>query len=445
MQMTALGSTSTPENSTPGGMVLDRGGPPSHNCLLRGGLTSILVSVILIRSKQRLTWNLTDEIQTLRTNLKQARQEHQALEGQLRELRSSETATRFKLDSLSQQLQLSQEHGERMTNDLNAKVEEFANYRRTKHAELAQLQGAHDSFAQKANTTESQLKALQAAHAAQSHQLTQALSRVQSLQGQLAEQEVTFSSEASSLKRLVEMMEAREAQAKAIVEGIEQDYAGISERAGRREAALKDEIEEQRQRAEQAEKRIEELEAVMERLDRGEFPMPSFTAEGLQGTPRTPARTPGMMSMMNATPDFLSQSIMGLSPTVAMASRVQRNGKTFTEVYADYVRLQEDYARKSAEFDNMDRTLSAVLAQIEERVCGLLYLSRLRINSWYTGAHPFSTTRRVRTLTTGVRAIGVSAFTGARGTRYVCSIFGGARAEAGKELAGEHPPPEAAG
>ncbi|KAI0736332.1 hypothetical protein C8Q72DRAFT_803970 [Fomitopsis betulina] len=308
-----------------------------------------------------------DEIQTLRTNLKQARQEHQALEGQLRELRSSETATRFKLDSLSQQLQLSQEHGERMTNDLNAKVEEFANYRRTKHAELAQLQGAHDSFAQKANTTESQLKALQAAHAAQSHQLTQALSRVQSLQGQLAEQEVTFSSEASSLKRLVEMMEAREAQAKAIVEGIEQDYAGISERAGRREAALKDEIEEQRQRAEQAEKRIEELEAVMERLDRGEFPMPSFTAEGLQGTPRTPARTPGMMSMMNATPDFLSQSIMGLSPTVAMASRVQRNGKTFTEVYADYVRLQEDYARKSAEFDNMDRTLSAVLAQIEER------------------------------------------------------------------------------
>ena len=76
----------------------------------------------------------TEEIQTLRTNLKQARQEHQALEGQLRELRSAETATKFKLDSLSQQLQLSQEHAERMSNDLNAKVEEFANYRRTKHA-----------------------------------------------------------------------------------------------------------------------------------------------------------------------------------------------------------------------------------------------------------------------------------------------------------------------
>lgn len=346
------------------------------------------------------------------------------MESQLRELRSAETATRFKVDSLSQQLQLSQEHAERMSSDLNAKVEEFANYRRTKHAELAQLQGAHDSLAQKAGASESQLKALQAAHAAQTHQLTQALARVQSLQGQLAEQEATFSSEASSLKRLVEMMEAREAQAKAIVEGIEQDYAGISERAGRREAALKDEIEDQRQRAEQAEKRIEELEAVMERLDRGEFPVPSFSADALQGTPRTPARTPGTPSMMmNGTPDFLSQSIMGLSPTVAMASRVQRNGKTFTEVYADYVRLQEDYARKSAEFDNMDRTLSAVLAQIEERVRKLLYIISPRIHIWSAGTHPLSATRGVRTPTTRVRATGVAALTSARGTRYVRSVF----------------------
>lgn len=59
--------------------------------------------------------------------------------------------------------------------------------------------------------------------------------------------------------------------------------------------------------------------------------------------------------------------MMGLSPTVAMASRAQRSGKTFTEVYAEHVKLQEEYARKSAEYDHMDRTLQAVLAQIEER------------------------------------------------------------------------------
>ena len=38
--------------------------------------------------------SVIEEIQTLRSNLKQARQEHQALEAQVRELRSTENATK---------------------------------------------------------------------------------------------------------------------------------------------------------------------------------------------------------------------------------------------------------------------------------------------------------------------------------------------------------------
>ena len=63
--------------------------------------------------------------------------------------------------------------------------------------------------------------------------------------------------------------------------------------------------------------------------------------------------------------------MVGLSPTVAIASRAQRGGKTFTEVYADYVKLQEELAKKTAECDHMDRTLSQVLTQIEERVSAI--------------------------------------------------------------------------
>ena len=102
---------------------------------------------------------------------------------------------------------------ERTAAELAAKTEEFAKYRRTKHAELTQLQAAHDSLAQTHASTESTLKALQSAHNAQSHQLTQALTRIQDLKGQLAEQEATYSSEAAGLRRLITMMEDREAQA----------------------------------------------------------------------------------------------------------------------------------------------------------------------------------------------------------------------------------------
>ncbi|EIW59409.1 uncharacterized protein TRAVEDRAFT_121374 [Trametes versicolor FP-101664 SS1] len=305
------------------------------------------------------------EIQTLRADLKQARQDQQGLERKVRELSSSEASTKFKLDSLTQQLELARGEAERTAAELATKTEEFAKYRRTKHAELAQLQAAHDSLAQNHASTESTLKALQSAHTAQSHQLTQALTRVQDLKGQLAEQEATYSSEAAGLRRLIQMMEEREKQTKEIVDGLENDFAGIGDKAERREAVLREEIENQRQRAEDAEKRVEELQAVLDRLDRGEFPIPSFASPG---GPATPARGLSTPVRNGGTPsDILTQGMLGLSPTVAMASRAQRGGKSFTEVYSDYIKLQEDFTRKCAEYDHMDRTLSAVLAQIEER------------------------------------------------------------------------------
>lgn len=212
-----------------------------------------------------------------------------------------------------------------------------------------------DSLTQTHAATETSFKALQSAHTAQAHQLTQALSKVQALTGQLAEQEARYSNEANGLQRLVSMMEEREKQAKEIVENIEHEWATVGEKAERREAMLKAETERERKGREQAEKRVEQLENLLEKMGRGELPVPGHSVS------LTPMRASGNQ-------DLLIDGMMGLSPTVAMASKAQRSGKTFTEVYADYVRLQEEYAKKSAEYDHMDRTLSSVLAQIEERV-----------------------------------------------------------------------------
>ena len=278
---------------------------------------------------------------------------------------------------MTQQLQLAQAEAERNASELQSKSEEFAKYRRSKHAEFMQLQASHDTLIQSFSATESSLKALQSAHTAQTHQYTQALARVQDLTGQLAEQEAIYSSEASGLRRLVTMMEEREKEAKEIVQGIEREWAGIGDKAERREAALKEEVEVERRSREQAEKKVEQLEAVLSRIDSSEAVFPGRANNAPSATP-TPTRTPG-------APDLLTQGMMGLSPTIAMASKAQRAGKMFTEVYSDYVRLQEEYAKKSAECDHMDRTLSAVLAQIEERVSEI---------PWYPSVSLSTTSRR---------------------------------------------------
>ena len=201
------------------------------------------------------------------------------------------------------------------------------------------------------------LKALQSAHSTQSHQLTQALSKVQDLTGQLAEQEIKFANEAGGLKRLVSLMEEREKQVKETVENLENEWASVGQKAEVREAALKDEIEKERRGREQAEKRIKNLETVIEGMGHGELPI-----TGRSSLPATPIRTPGIPG------DLFNDGLVGLSPTIAIASRTQKSGKTFTEVYAEFVKLREDYAKKVMECDHMERTLQEVLAQIQERV-----------------------------------------------------------------------------
>lgn len=263
---------------------------------------------------------------------------------------------------MEQRLNLAKDEAERATAELNSKSEQFSKDRRTLRAEVSRLQTEHEALVQSNASTESRLHALQSSHTTQSHQLTRSQSTVQDLRSRLADREATYSSEVANLKRLVELMEERENQAKAIVDGIESEWALVGERAERREAALLEEIEKAKRRTEVAERRVEEMERVLERVNRGEFPVPP--PGSLPGTP-----------MRNGASDLTAQGMLGLSPTVAMASKVQKSGKTFTEVYAEHVKLQEEYAHKCAEYDRMDRTLAQILAQIEERVCTILHAS----------------------------------------------------------------------
>lgn len=179
------------------------------------------------------------------------------------------------------------------------------------------------------------------------------------------------------------MMEEREKQAKDIVENLENEWAGVGQKAEQRETVLKDEIEKERRGREEAEKRIRNLEAVVEGMGRGDLPLP-----GRGSLPGTPLRTPGV------TGDPFNDSMVGLSPTIAMASRAQKGGKSFTDIYTDYVKLKEDYTKKVIEYDNMDRTLQSVLAQIQERV--RWHTSRTFISlTWISGASSLAATGRV--------------------------------------------------
>ncbi|KAF8326266.1 hypothetical protein F5887DRAFT_1084625 [Amanita rubescens] len=55
-------------------------------------------------------------------------------------------------------------------------------------------------------------------------------------------------------------------------ESIEKEWAGVGEKAEKREAALKNEVEGERRAREEAEQRVYQLEAVLGHMGRGELP-----------------------------------------------------------------------------------------------------------------------------------------------------------------------------
>lgn len=208
-----------------------------------------------------------------------------------------------------------------------------------------QLQSELDSLKQTHNQTLTTLRTLQSSHNSQSQQLSQALQKVQDLTGQLADQDAKYSSEAANLRRLVQMMEDREAQSKQLVENIERDWDGLSAKAAARERKLREELEEEQQKVTALKTELDETRAVVDKISRGELPMPPIDRS---------ATSTGNLSSM--------------SPGLALLSRVQKSGKTFTEVYSGYIRMESDLAYKTAEVDRLDRTLSEVIGELEERV-----------------------------------------------------------------------------
>lgn len=179
--------------------------------------------------------------------------------------------SQMKCESLSQLLRLAQDRSQQLLADLAMKAEEFAVYRRKQDAEITQLRTAHDLLVQTHAATEQSLTILRECHAKHDHELTQALMSIQALKCRLADQEATYSSETARMKHLIELLEAREAQAKTVVEMVEAECARAGEQFERSEVALEEELMTQRLRAEEAECRVERLQGLLEQCDLGKY------------------------------------------------------------------------------------------------------------------------------------------------------------------------------
>lgn len=151
------------------------------------------------------------------------------------------------------------QENERNSTELDAKIEEFAKYRREAHAQHASLQSTFDELSHEHESCKVELNGLKRAHQTQEHHLTAALEKVNSLQDALAEEGAANRAQADTQARLIELLENRNSEAKKRVEDVDNEWDRMMQDNSEREEKLKEQLRREKERADRLDANLTQI------------------------------------------------------------------------------------------------------------------------------------------------------------------------------------------
>ncbi|TVY71461.1 Protein MLP1-like protein [Lachnellula suecica] len=313
-------------------------------------------TVALLESKTTANDNISQELQKQHQKGLELSQQITALQQSVQNANSAASSAKFREQSLKQEVDLAKQNAEWFEGELKTKSAEALKYRKEKGARLAELQRLNED-------ANSNIEALKRTEQALRNRLDEvqkkaeeSFTKVQQLQEAAAKTEEGFRQELESATRLVELQTQqsdthrnRLKEVEAELEKAKDDAAGDVGRC-RQEAAA------ERQDREQAEHRISELEAEVDRL------------EALVSQPRN-GSVPG-------TPRGLNGSTFGRSGSPAQFNTpgsTRKSAITATQAIDELYKVKAQLAnekrrseRLAAEVDDMMRGLEAKVPAFDE-------------------------------------------------------------------------------
>ncbi|KAF8758947.1 Filament-forming protein [Rhizoctonia solani] len=286
------------------------------------------------------------ELESVRSRLKETRSELATVQTEASEAKSNETTAKFKLETTTQELEILRTDHARLTTSLSQKSEQLAALRRETASQITTLQSEVSAAQSTTNSLNATLASVRSAHESLQNQHTTVLEKLAQVQGDAGAERAQAKAQADARERLIALLEERNEEAVKRVREVEGEYEA-------------------------------ELDGVVRGFMAGEFAPGADVSmsvgntsigPGIPGTPR--AGTPG--GVIPSTPrnlgtpnPFATPSL--LSPTAQLASRSQKGGKSYTEVYADYVRMSDELSKQKLETRRLEECLAGILRDIEER------------------------------------------------------------------------------
>ncbi|GJJ13307.1 hypothetical protein Clacol_007559 [Clathrus columnatus] len=297
-----------------------------------------------------------EQIQVLKDNLKNSRAEISQLQTEIREVRSTETTNKFKIQSLEQQLEIAKQESERNAKELDTKIEEFSKYRRDTHTQHASLQSSLDSLRIEHESCKSELESLKRAHEYERQQHLASIEKINSLQDQLAEERAASRLQSETQTRLIELLEKRTAEAKKRVEEVDNEWDRTIQQHQDKEERLKELLRKEKERADRLETNISQLVEGSSSISAPEpSPGASVVASFMKGT-----KLSDLFDENRRTKEELqkvkTENLRLTETTSALISRMHEMAPQIAE-------QRVDYERQKQEIIHLSQQLSTIISE----------------------------------------------------------------------------------
>jgi nucleoprotein TPR len=299
----------------------------------------------MLVSKQQEISRLSEELSFAASQILDLKEQYRVEKERVVEYESIELHNKSLMNSAQQELLQANKSIEWLNEELTRKSQQLASYRREKGDQLTLVQTQLENVLQEKSSLEVRNQLVQKRADDLEQKLSQKMEQLREFENEKILTEQQFKSEMMSQKKLADLYQKKSQELshhnqelENLMRELENRVLKVSEEHERVISEYTDTINGLKEHTTSQEMEIEKLKAQL-------------------GTMNADLAH-------KATSDQIGQ----LSETAAAASRLQKAGKSITQVYGEYAKIQQELIKEKAEVARLQECLNHIVNEFEQRV-----------------------------------------------------------------------------
>ncbi|KAJ3275866.1 hypothetical protein HDV01_006732 [Terramyces sp. JEL0728] len=298
----------------------------------------------VLNAKQQECFQLSEELEYKKKQLQEKKIESRKDKELLAQTQANELELKSLLANANQQAQQSKKIVDWLNQELASKGDQLQQYRKEKTEQVASLQAGLDTANQENSSLQIRNQSLLERNNELQEKLETKLNQIRELENNQITIESQFKIEMNSQKKLADLYQSKCQELASQNQELEDVLRKVEEQLNK----LNNESE---SRLMEKNEIIEEMQLEKNKLH--------LDIEKLESELQTINNELSAKSTAEQVGQF--------SQTAAVASRMQKTGKSFTQIYAEYTSLQQELIKEKSEVSRLNECLNHIVSEFEQR------------------------------------------------------------------------------